>query len=205
MASDDLANGDTATSGRKRAEKTKRTFLQPDGSETPRASTSSIGGKVHFVGSGEELVFWLKDLKPEVVNAAALFGIMTSVTNTVGKADMGEDEMIEAARARLLTIQDGGWSAERQSGPHNSDLLEAVARRERDLGRDFGDDRRAAMTAKLNDEEGGAAYKAKLLAVDSVRAHFEAIKAERAQERARKAKERAAGRPQTEPEDLADL
>lgn len=180
---------DVATTGgdRKRAEKTKRLFLNEAGEAFPRANLESVAGKVIFVGTGEELTFRFEDLSPEIARAAALFGIMTSVTNTVGRADMSEDEMIEAAAARLSSIlEDGRWSAERQSGPRTSDLLEAASRWYAERGKQFTEEMRQQMQAKLADEETGTSYRANLMA--NVAAHFHAIKAERAQARAEKAK-----------------
>lgn len=203
MANDGIVAGDDngSASTRKRAEKTKRTFIDSDGNETPRANLKSVGGRIEFVKTGHTIDFAYEDLTTEVARAAALFGIMTSVTNTVGRADMSEQDMIEAAEARLDTIvKDGMWSAERQSGPANSDLIEAYARRNAKMGIAFTDQNRADVAAKLADEETGAAARQKLLSYDSVRIEFEAIKAERAAARLAKLKEKAAGKPADEGE-----
>jgi hypothetical protein len=187
MASDDLAGGETV-SGRTRAEKTKRFFLDASGETSPRARLDSVAGRVTFVASGEILDFNWDDLTPEVQRAAGLFGIMTSVTNTVGRAGMTDEDMFTAASDRLGTILDGEWSAERQSGPRTSDLIEAAGRAFAERGMTFSDEKAAEIREKLADEKTGAEYRAQMLSKTAIKAHFEAIKAERAAQRAAKAK-----------------
>lgn len=179
-----LESGSTRT----RAEKTKRFFLNADGEPSPRTRLDSVAGRVHFVGSDETLEFRWDDLTAEVQRAAGLFGIMTSVTNTVGRAGMTDEEMYQAASDRLATILDGEWSAERQVGPRTSDLIEAAARAFAERGMAFPAEKREEIRQKLADETTGAEYRATLLSKTSIKAHFEAIKAERAAERAAKAK-----------------
>lgn len=190
-----------ASEGRTRQEKTKRLFITADGEATPRTGLESVAGKIIFVETGEELEFKWDDLTPEIQRAAGLFGIMTSVTNTVGRAGMSAAEMVEAAETRLEYIQGGQWSADRQSGPRTSDFIEAAARWYAEKGKPFDEDMRARMQAKLADEEAGAEYKADLLSRPSFKALFEAIKAERAAARAEKAKAAAAS-AEVESDDL---
>lgn len=191
----DVATGSASTS--KRAEKTKRYFLDSKGEASPRASLQSVAGKIVFVGrESEPLTFAISDLTEDVKNAAALFGIMTSVTNTVGRADMTLDDMIEAAEARLKSIvEDGRWSAERESGPRTNDLIEAARRWYDAKGVAFTPEKVAAMQTRLENDPD---YRVALQR--NVAVHFAAIKAERAAERARKAQENAA--PQGDLEDL---
>lgn len=208
MASDDLVTVDGAqASSRKRAEKTKRTFLDASGIETPRANLNSVAGRITFVESGETLDFSYDDLTPEVSRAAALFGIMTSVTNTVGRADMSAAEIYEAAENRLKTIvEDGLWTSDRQSGPASNIILEAIARRNGKKGLPFTDEDRARYHARLSDEKEGNEFKAKILAQPSVRVEYEAIKAERQAERLKRLQAKAAAaESDAEPDDLADL
>jgi hypothetical protein len=188
MASDNLVDGEAVTSTRTRAEKTKRSFFNAAGETSPRARLDSIGGKIIFLPSGEELDFNWDDLTPEVQRAAGLFGIMTSTTNTVGRAGMTDDEMFQAASDRLGTILDGEWSAERQSGPRTSDLIEAAERAYTERGMTLSEEKIAEFKAKLSDEKTGPEFRAEMLSKTLIKAHFEAIKAERAAARAAKAK-----------------
>ena len=187
MASDNQVDGEV-TSTRTRAEKTKRFFLNAEGETSPRARLDSIGGRIVFLPSNEELEFMWADLTPEVQRAAGLFGIMTSTTNTVGRAGMTDDEMFQAASDRLGTILDGEWSAERQSGPRTSDLIEAAGRAFAERGLEFSEAKANEIREKLADEKTGAEYRAQMLSKTAIKAHFEAIKAERAAQRAAKAK-----------------
>lgn len=191
----DVATGSASPS--KRAEKTKRYFLDAEGEASPRASLKSVAGRIVFVGrESEPLEFSVDELTNDVKNAAALFGIMTSVTNTVGRADMTLDDMIEAAEARLKSIvEDGRWSAERESGPRTNDLIEAASRWYAEKGKTFSPEMVTKMQARLEAEPD---YRASLQR--NVAVHFAAIKAERAAERARKAQANA-----TAQDDLEDL
>lgn len=175
-------------SGSKRQEKTKRSFINGLGERSARAKLDSLRGQVVFVESGDTLEFAWDDLTAEVQRAAGLFGIMVSVTNTVGRKDMTPQEMVSAAEDRLATILEGEWSAERQSGPRTSDLLEATSRAHQEQGKEFSEEKRAEIQAKLADEKEGTAYRNFLLSKTAIKAHFEAIKAERAAQRAAKAK-----------------
>lgn len=199
MANDGI---DVAASESKRAEKTKRVFVNAAGEKSPRAKLDSVAGEVTLVSSGEQLHFALSDLKPEVINAAALFGIMTSITNAIGKAGMSDDEMWEAITARWETIEGGQWSGERTTGPKDSDILEAARRYQEESGRVFDEAAQAKMRAMLADEAGGADYRKRLLSAPRFKAHFEAIKAERAAQRAAKARANIGTAPDA---DLMDL
>lgn len=185
-----------AASTRTRAEKTKRIFISADGTKTPRVGLESVGAELHFVGSDEVFTFNYDDLSPEIKRAAALFGIMTSVTNTVGRSDMGLDEMVEAVADRLASIvEEGKWSEGRTSGPRTSDLIEAAKRWYAEKRKTWTAEVEAAMQARLADEESGEEYRKTLQ--KHVAVHFAAIKAERAAERAAKAKPSG-----NEPDDL---
>lgn len=184
-------NDSVETSGRTRQEKTKRVFINDEGESTPRAHLNSVSGQVTFVGSGEVLAFSWDDFTPEVQRAAGLFGIMTSVTNTVGRAGMSEADMVQAATDRLGTLLDGEWSSDTRSGPRTSDLIEAVRRAYAERNMELSEEKEAKIKAKLSDEKTGSDYRNDLLGRTLIRAHFEAIKAERAQARAAKAQEEA--------------
>lgn len=173
----------------KRAEKTKRLFLNAAGDASPRARLDSVAGKVVFVETNEALDFNWNDLSPEVQRAAGLYGIMTSVTNTVGRADMSIDDMIEAATDRLSIILDGNWSAEAKSGPGNNDLLLALQRTVEGMGKTWDP---APYLAKLADENVAEEFKKKWQATPQVKAHLDAIKSERALARLKKSQEAAA-------------
>lgn len=182
----EAANSEVATS--KREKVSQRTFKNKEGEYTSRVGTDSLGFKVELLGSGAVIEKQLKDFDPGIINAAALFGLVTSITNTFGGIS-DPDEMAEAMDARLETLLAGEWSAERQTGPRTSDLLEAYVAFRSKNGKDTDDAKRESF---LNDLKSGAA-KAKDLLNDNpgLAAEFAAIKARRAAERAAKAAEAA--------------
>lgn len=202
MANDGMEVADVAATEKKRQEKTKRVFVNAAGEKTPRAKLDSVGVEITFVRTGEVLKFNFDDFTPEVQRAGALWGIMTAVTNTVGKAGLSDAEISEAANDRLATLLDGQWTAEAQSGPRDSDILLAAERFQRERNLEWNDTVRDTMRAKLADEATGGDYRKRLLSVPAFKAHFEAVKAERAQERAKKAAADATGSPTS---DILDL
>lgn len=184
------ANGEVAT---KRAEVTDRVFLNAEGKTSPRARLDSVAARVSFIGKNEVLEWRYEDLSPEVRRAAALFGIMVSVTNAVGNKNLTMDEKIEAAEDRLAVITGGNWSAERgEGGPRNGDFFLAADRWYTEAGKTFTEEMKTSMAAKLNDEETGTDYRKKLQSDRRFAAHLAAIKSERAAERAAKAAAAAA-------------
>lgn len=184
----------------KRAEKTKRLFLDESGEATPRASTKSVAGRVVFVDSNATLEFDIRELEkahPGVVRAAALFGIMTSVTNTVGKKGMTADEMFEAAKDRLgVIMEDGEWASAREGGPRSNDLILAAVRMYADTGKVLTEELQGKMRAMLQDENTGATYRETLNANKQLMAALATIRAERATELAKKRAAEAVGAPE---------
>lgn len=111
-----------------RERKTTRWFTSPDGRKAPRAHLEADGFGIEFVGTGEVLEAKLADFKPEVVNAAALFGFVTSITNAAGGADKSLEDAVYAASERLDALLKGDWSAERETGMRTADIIEAARR-----------------------------------------------------------------------------
>ena len=93
----------TVVEGTKRSAQTKRTYSKPDGSFTSRAGTENDGFKIEFVKSGHTIEKKLEDFTKEVLNAAALFGLVTSITNAMG-GESDPDEQVVAAEDRLETL-----------------------------------------------------------------------------------------------------
>lgn len=171
--------------------KTARTFVKADGSTGPRASEDIVGIRVQIEHGGNPIEIDLNKLakeQPGMFRAAAGFGILTTVCNAFG----GEKDPFEArekALARLESIENGQWSAERQVGPRVTLLVEALARvQAARIGKDPGEEWRRSLAAKLKSEEVDAKA---LQANPKVRAELEQLKAERAAEEAKKAAETA--------------
>jgi|CXWL01.1.fsa_nt_gi hypothetical protein len=175
-----MADANVAADTKERT--TKRSFVLSDGTEVSRATADVQSVRVIFVENDHVLDMNLDDLEPGVLRAAAAFGVLTSVTNTVGSSKLSLDEKIDAAQGRWEALQGGSWSAERESGPGNTDLVEAAARVQAARGKPWGDTERGAFGLRLKNEE----VKGKdLLANPTFKAQYDAIKAERAMERAK--------------------
>jgi hypothetical protein len=111
---------------RQRREVSKRSFKTASGDYTARATTDSVGGRLEFIENGHVIEFNLKDFDQKLLNAAALWGIMTTLGNTFGGIKGPVEDAIEAAEERLSVFQDGDWNAERQSGPRTSHIVTAI-------------------------------------------------------------------------------
>ena len=116
-----MANGSTEP----RASKTERRFYNAKGEESARASGDVKALKVVFTETGEELPMDLTKLSPEMITAAAAFGIMTSVTNAAGGSNPNATPY-ERALDRWETIEGGEWQGEREGGPQTGVVIEAL-------------------------------------------------------------------------------
>jgi hypothetical protein len=173
----------TEENTRTRAEVTKRSFKSKDGEYTGRATTETVGFRVELVESGEVFEHSLSDFSEGVLAAAAAFGLVTSITNTVGGKALSAQERAELIADRLETLLEGDWAAERQSGPRSSQLLEAIIRVRTDGGATTTPEQREALALRLkNDPEAVKAY----LGNAKVAAAYADIKAKAALERAKK-------------------
>jgi hypothetical protein len=116
-----MANG----SNDPRPAKTERRFFDKDGKPSPRASGDVVRASVTFVESGEVIEMDLTKLSPEMITAAAAFGIMTSVTNAAGGSNPNATPF-ERALDRWDTIESGEWQGEREGGPQINLIVQAA-------------------------------------------------------------------------------
>lgn len=170
-------------SARTRAEVSKRSFLNKDGGYTARATADTIGFKIELVESGDSFTHKLSEFTPGVLAAAAAFGLVTSVTNTIGGKSLSGDERAALLQDRLDTLLEGDWSAERQSGPRSSQLLEAIVQVRANAGKDSTQEWRDKVSTSLKTDPELAK---KYLANPLVAAEYANIKAKAAVERAQK-------------------
>lgn len=180
MAMTDEAGAET---GRTRAEISKRSFLNSAGEYSARASTDTTGFRIELVESGDVVEYSLSDFEPGVLNAAAAFGIVTSVTNTIGGKSLSAQERLDLITDRLETLLEGDWTAERQSGPRNSQLIDALVKVRADAGKDTTQEWRdkVSLDLKANPDKAKA-----YLANAHVAAAYAEIKAKAAMARAQK-------------------
>lgn len=181
----DVAAPEAAKSSRR--EVSKRSFVNAAGEYTGRVNPDSIGFKIEFVETGDTIEQQLTDFSDGVRNAAALFGLVTSITNTFGGVKVPE-EAIAAAQERLEILLEGDWASERQSGPRSSHILEAAVAVRADAGKDTTDEWKDKFLAAIKADEN---YVKELAKDPAFAAKLAAIKAKAAQERAAKAAEKA--------------
>lgn len=186
---------------RTRAEVTKRSFLAEDGTYTGRATTKTKGFKIELVGSDQAFEYGLEDFDSGVLAAAAAFGLVTSITNTVGGKALSIEERVELIQDRIETLLEGEWSAERQSGPRSSQLLEALIRVREDAGKESTQEWRDRMSVTLRDNPDKAK---EYLANPLVAAALADIKAKAALERAKKLAAKSKEAPQAAADFLDD-
>ena len=183
-----------------RAEKCTREFYTAGGEKSARAGLESVGVILKLAGVDDwQLDVAYDALTPEVARAAALFGIVTTVTNTIGKKGLTTDEMIEALEARAETLQSGIWTAERASGPRTSDVLTALIRYRESKGAAVTDEWKAKMAKQLAED---ADFAADVRSRPAVAVLIETIKLERQQDRINKAKAKAGEVTPTDDSDL---
>ena len=179
---------EAAENTRTRAEVTKRSFKNEAGEYTGRASTGTTGFRIELVESGDAFEHLLSEFSPGVISAAAAFGLVTSITNTVGGKSLSAEERKELMQDRIDTLLDGEWSAERQSGPRSSQLLEAWVRVRTEAGKESTQEWKDKVSLELRDNP--EKQKA-LLANPQVAAAYAAIKAEASIARAKRLAEKA--------------
>jgi hypothetical protein len=179
---------ETEVMTKSRAAVSKRTFKKESGEYTSRVSTESIGFKIELIESGHIVEYALRDFSDEVIKAAALFGIVTSVTNAFG-AIKDPDEMAEAMDNRLEALINGEWTSERETGPRTSDILEAYIAFRAKHGKDTTQANQDKFLANLKD--GSTTLKDLLASEAGLAAEYAAIKAKRIIERADKAAAKA--------------
>lgn len=185
-----------------RSEKCSREFYNAAGEKSARAGLETTGVILRLVGADDfSLDIPYDSLTPEVARAAALFGVVTTVTNTIGRKGMTTDEMIEALEARAETLMNGVWTAERASGPRTSDVLTALIRYRESKGAAVTDEWKADMAKRLAED---ADFAADVRSRPAVAVLVETIKLERQQDRIAKAKAKAGAVTATDDSDLLD-
>lgn len=155
----------------------------------PQPDVVSFGKK--FLESGEELIWDLKRF--EAVGAQGLaFGLQQVTQNAYGGLTT-DAERIEACEDRIATLEGGSWSSERQAGPRDSDLLDAWAAAREEQGAKADAEWRESVRQKL---EAGEVTSKQLMANARIKAKLDAIRAQRAADRAKASAEKLASAPE---------
>lgn len=180
----------------KKPRKVLRTFLDKDGKAAARATPEAVTVSHKWLSDGHDFKMNLADLKPEIVRCAALFGISQVVGNAYG-GETDDSAAQEKAEQRWETLVGGSWATERETGPRIGDLVEAFAKARADAGKPVSEEWKEKAAAQIAD---GTLDSKELLKNGAIKAAFDAIKLQRAQERAKKSAEAAKATPQDLPD-----
>lgn len=155
----------------------------PDG-QTIAGDVEKLGGTAHPDGKSVIVPF----------GSIAMQALLHGVNQKIGDAASGAKGDADAAYEQCLTVAEqlfsGEWNKKREAGEAGtrpSLVVEAVIRAKTKAGQPVD---REAIMAKYSGKEGEANRKA-ALTVPQVKAEYEAMRAEAAQERAKKALEAA--------------
>lgn len=170
-----MANVEQASG--KRAVRIKRAFIDEAGNEEPRVTPQTRVVELRFVGLGKTLACEMDKLTQEVLNCAAAFGLSTAIGNAAGQI-RDDKQAFEACESRLETLLDGQWASDSRTGPRTADLVEAWARYVLERGGKVDDAWRAARKADIVE---GRKSGDELLGNKKFKAHYEAVKFEKAQ------------------------
>ncbi len=166
-----------ATSGRS----VENLYVGKDGKSYSRPPADVVKIVKHFKGSGHREELTLANLTNEMLLQCAAFGLHQVGQNAYGAAE-DEDEKIEKLGKRWENILAGSWASDRESGPRTSDLLNAFIRGyTAKNGSAPSDDWVETKRTQLQDP----AVAKEVQKRPGVKAQLDAIKAERAAERAK--------------------
>lgn len=172
----------TENTDSKKAKKTERYFFNAAGEQFKRPTGGIVGFSLKDIASGQEIKRRFDEYPGAVRLCAEAFGFMTSLGNTVGKANSD----FEDALARDEVFMNGEWAEAGEAGPRISILAQAIVRAAASKGKELQID---AISEKLKAMDDSAR---KSLKDDAeIAAAFAEIQLEAAKERAKQAKANA--------------
>lgn len=186
---------------RPKKDKCIRVYLNAEGEEIgSRAKNEAASVKLSVSEASWETVLHYADMPEQVRAAAALYGAVNSITNTIGKAGMSAQDMVDALEGRIEAIfENGVWAEGAQGGPRTNDVLEAACRWYAERKGEVPDEWKANMKTKLAEDK---AYNEALRARPEIAVIIETIRLERQSERLKKAQ---AAQAPTEGPSVEDL
>jgi hypothetical protein len=131
---------------------------------------------------GQPITGKLSDLKPEVVQQAALHGLLQKIGDAAAGHGDNPDAAFEACMAVFERLQLGDWKkpTEKGEGARPTMVFEAIIRAYKKKGKDVTLE---AVTAAFSGDDGEEKRKS-ILKDPRVKAEYEALKAESAAKRA---------------------
>lgn len=171
---------DTTVEAGKRNIRIQRRFRAKEGGEAESRVTPDVRFiDLKFLSLDKTITMDMDALSDEVLRQAAAFGLSTAVGNAAGQI-RDDAEAFDACESRWETLQEGQWASDNKTGPRTKDLVEAWARYMSDMGHQTNAEWRERRKADLLE---GRQSSDGLLGNAKVKAHYETIKFERAQER----------------------
>lgn len=159
----------------------KKVYVSSTGEETRSPTVESERLEFRFSdGTTKSLKF--SGFPDEIQTLFGWNGLSQKVGDSYANAE-SVDDAIETFEGIVDRLMDGEWTADREGGVvHTAVILEAIRRTKSDAGQPFDE---AATKEKLK----GADYRKMALDIPEVALHQKDVLAERAAERAKKARE----------------
>lgn len=176
-----MATPETSTESKK-AKKTERYFFNAAGEQFKRPQAGVVGFSLTDVATKKEIKRAFSDYPEAVRTCAMAFGFMTSLGNTVGKANSD----FEDALARDEVFMNGEWAEAGEAGPRISILVQAIIRAAEKKGRTLEEEAVATKVKALDD-----AARKSMKDDPAIAEAFAEIQLERAKEAAKAAKAKA--------------
>lgn len=182
-----MANGENED---KKARFVENFFEDAEGKRKPRPFPGVVRIGKTFKDCGQTIVRDLRDLSEEMLFQMAAFGGQQVGQNAYGAAKT-DAARIEALVDRWDAIwEDGVWASGRQEGPRVGDIFQATVEAYAEAGKPLSVEQQEALKQGLAE----GTYNAKALQDDPrIKAKLVAIRAKRADERAKKLSEAAQG------------
>ncbi len=155
---------------------------QYDNGESGRSAKPGFATLTFTFANDESIVVNPTEFPPEIRQCAEGFGYSEKIGNAYAGAKGDADIAYEKAMDMVESLMGGTWVAEGEgAGPRDTMLLEAVKRAKEAKGQEFNE---AAVRERLADK----AQRTALAKIPEVEVELKAIAAERAVERAKKAR-----------------
>ena len=161
----------------------KRLFLNEGSAEPAGRSDVNTKGLIFVFPNDEKIEIALADFSPGILNAAAAFGLNTSLGNAANTAKEEDgskatpETMREAVEARLEVLKSGKWASDAVGGSTRPSMLYAAVLEHRTkTGKATDDATMSAIRDTLRADEDKAAKLAKFAPIAEI---LERMRAER--------------------------
>ena len=166
----------------------KKVYVAKDGTETRSATPDAVELQFRFENGNTHKVA-LSDHNPEILSCLTFFGISEKYGNSYAGAKGDPADAEEKFLSMQEQLKGGTWVEKAEAGPRPSLIADAIIAALKSAGQTVDEKRAGAVREKVKDK----ATRDGALKDPVIKAEYEAIKAERAVERAKAAKALAKG------------